>query len=56
MGREKKKKNGNQMLIHDIDQEIYDAVVKKAADEKRSVGKQAEYMLKQQLELEKEKK
>lgn len=56
MVKEKKKKVGLQMLIHNIDEGVYKAVIKLAFEEKRSVGKQAEYMLKKFIELEKEKK
>lgn len=50
MVKGKKDKKKLQMLIHDMDESVYNAVVKLAEEEKRSVGKQAEYMLAKYLE------
>lgn len=43
--KDKKGKQNLQILIHGMDAKVYDAVVKMAAQDKRSVGKQAEWML-----------
>jgi hypothetical protein len=57
MPKAKKTKSNFQILIHQMDQELYKTIVSLADNEKRSIGKQAEYMLRQQAErLEKEKK
>lgn len=45
-----KPKKKLQVLIHDIDENVYNALIKLAEDEKRSVGKQAEYMISKQIE------
>lgn len=52
-----KEKKKLQILIHDVDESVYNGVIRLAEEEKRSVGKQAEYMLAKYLEkLQKEKK
>lgn len=51
MKKREKAKNNFQILIHDIEESLYKSIVSLAQKEKRSVGKQAEYMLKNQHEL-----
>lgn len=43
--KDKKVKQNLQILIHGIEPDVYNTVVQLATDEKRSVGKQAEYMI-----------
>jgi len=43
----KGKKNTFQILIHNMDEATYKAVKELSENEKRSIGKQAEYMLRQ---------
>lgn len=50
MNKGKKGKNARQLLIHQIDEKVYNAVVQLATKEKRSLGKQAEYMLSKFIE------
>ena len=43
----KSKKHNFQILIHNMDEATYKAVKELSENEKRSIGKQAEYMLRQ---------
>jgi hypothetical protein len=47
----KKTKDNFQILIHHMDQGLYKTIVSLAEREKRSIGKQAEYMLRNQAEV-----
>lgn len=49
MTKPKKPKKNLQMLIHQMDEDLYHGIIALAAQEKRSVGKQAEYMLQKQF-------
>jgi len=48
--KDKKAKQNLQILIHGVDEKVYKAVIRMASEEKRSVGKQAEYMLAKYIE------
>ena len=43
----KGKKHNFQILIHNMDETTYKAIKELAENEKRSIGKQAEYMLRE---------
>jgi len=53
--KDKKAKQNLQILIHGMEEEVYKIVVQLATDEKRSVGKQAEYMIAKFIEFSREK-
>lgn len=55
MKSKKKLKNGCQILIHKMDEELYNKITSLAKSENRSVGKQTEYLLKHYFENQKEK-
>ncbi len=50
MSKDKKPKANIQLLIHGMDINVYKVVLKLAKEEKRSAGKQAEYMLSKFIE------
>ena len=49
--KDKKVKQNLQILIHGMEEEVYNTVVQLAVNEKRSVGKQAEYMIAKFIEF-----